>query len=85
MSGAVISQVRLGAAHDGVAELVVTLRYDNGGETLVALDRHAADHLYAACGVSRSEAAAEAFIGQGWECVRDALAASSNRFAAPAQ
>jgi hypothetical protein len=77
MSGALISEVSLGAAHDGVAELVVTLRFDNGGETRVALDRHAADHLYTACGVRDSSA----LVGQGWERVRDALAASSNRFA----
>jgi hypothetical protein len=76
MSGAVISGVQLGAAHDGVAELVVTLRFDNGGESLVALDPHAADHLFAACGARNTDG----LIGQSWERVRDALAASSNRF-----
>lgn len=77
MSGAVISRVQLGAAHDGVAEMVVTLRYDNGGESLVALDQHAAGHLMADCGATQ----ADELIGQGWERVRDALATSSNRFA----
>ena len=32
MSGAVITRVRLGAAHDGVAEMVLTLTYENGKE-----------------------------------------------------
>ncbi len=76
MSGAVISRVRVGAAHDGVAEMVVTLRYDNGGETLVPLDPHAAGCLMTACAAT----GADALIGQGWERVRDALEASSNRF-----
>jgi hypothetical protein len=77
MSGPVISRVQVGAAHDGVAEMVVTLRYDNGGETLVPLDDHAAAHLMTGCGAQ----GAEGLLGQGWERVRDALEASSNRFA----
>ncbi len=77
MSGAVISAVRLGAAHDGAAELVVTLRFDGGGETLVSLDREAAGNLMIACDARD----ADALVGQGWERVRDALEAASNRFA----
>jgi hypothetical protein len=77
MSGAVISRVQMGAAHDGDAEIVLTLRYDNGGETLVALDPHAAGHLMTACGAAHPDA----LLGQGWERVRDALEASSNRYA----
>lgn len=76
MSGAVISRVDLGAAHDGVAEMVVTLRFENGGETQVALDSHAVHHLMTACGIQE----AQALVGQGWAQVRDALEASSNRF-----
>jgi len=76
MSGAVISRVELGAAHDGAAELVVTLRFDNGGETLVALDHHATHHLMTASGAQDSQA----LVGQDWARVRDALQASSNRF-----
>ena len=76
MSGAVISRVELGAAHDGVAEMVVTLRYENGGETLIALDAYAVDHLMTACAAP----APEALVGQGGAYVRDALEASSNRF-----
>ena len=41
MAGAKISEVRLGAAHDGDAELVVTLRFANGGQSLVSLDEYA--------------------------------------------
>ena len=78
MSGAVISRVQLGAAHDGDAEIVLTLRFDNGGETLVSLDHHAASHLMTACGADHPDA----LLGQGWERVRDALEASSNRYAA---
>jgi hypothetical protein len=76
MTGAVICQVRVGASHDGVAEMVVTLRYDNGGETIVPLDPHAAGCLMTQCGA----VGADALIGVGWERVRDALEASSNRF-----
>ena len=78
MSGAVINRVQLGAAHDGDAELVVVLRYENGGETSVALDEVAARHLMASCGAESSDA----LVGQSWERVRDALDASSNRFVA---
>lgn len=76
MNGAVISRVRLAAAHDGDAELVVTLRYENGGEALVALDEWAARHLMETSGANGPDA----LVGQGWEQVRDALEASSNRF-----
>lgn len=76
MSGAAIIGVRLAAAHDGDAELVVTLRYENGGETQVTLDHFAASHLLDACGARDPEA----LVGQGWEHVRNALEASSNRF-----
>ena len=76
MSDGAISRVDLAAAHDGVAELVVTLRFDNGGEQRVALDEFAADHLMRSCG---AEDAAD-LVGRGWQPVRDALEASSNRF-----
>lgn len=76
MSGAVINNVRLGAAHDGDTELIVTLVYENGGVAEVMLDHFAASHLMDACAVHHPEA----LIGQGWQRVRDALSASSNRF-----
>jgi hypothetical protein len=77
MSRAVISRAHLGASHDGAAELVLTLQFDGAGETLVALGPEAANHLMTACGASD----AGALLGQCWERVRDALEASSNRFA----
>jgi len=43
----------------------------------VSLDHHAAHHLMTACGAAHPDA----LLGQGWERVRDALEASSNRFA----
>src|SRR5262245_5213428 len=67
MPEAAIARVQTAAAHDGEAELLVTLHFDNGGETEIALDAFAADHLMRACGAS---SAAE-LIGQGWRFVRD--------------
>jgi len=74
-----IAGVRVGAAHEGVAELVVTLAHVNGGRSEVALDHLAAAALMDACGASRHEEV----IGHNWEKVRDALGVSWNRFAAP--
>jgi hypothetical protein len=76
MSGATIKRVDLGAAHDGEAELIVVLSFENGGETAVALDEYAARALLASCGARTPDG----LIGAGWEHVRDALVASSNRF-----
>jgi hypothetical protein len=75
MSTAVISQVHVAAAHDGVAELIVTLRHGNGASSQVTLDQIAADALMQAC---RAQTADE-LIGHGWDKVRDALAVSWNR------
>ena len=76
MTLAAISQVRIAAAHDGDAELVVELSHDNGGRSEIALDEFAARALLVSCGVSTPEG----LIGASWEKVRDALVASSNRF-----
>ncbi|WP_448579518.1 hypothetical protein [Thermaurantiacus sp.] len=72
---AVIETVAVAAAHDGEAELVVTLRHENGGRSRVTLDEPAARHLFAATGAGDPES----LVGQGWEHVRDALLASSAR------
>ncbi len=77
MSGATISRIEVAAAHDGDAELVVTLTYENGGNAHVPLDDFAARALLAACGKS----APDELIGASWERVRDALIASSARYA----
>ena len=76
MSGAVISHVEVAAAHDGVAELIVTLAFENGGRSLVTLDEFATRKLLEASGVETPDA----LNGLGWELVRDALAASSARY-----
>ncbi|MCP5180458.1 MAG: hypothetical protein H6993_01420 [Pseudomonadales bacterium] len=76
MTAAVICGSRLAAAHDGVAELVVTLRHGNGACTDVSLDHVASTALLAACGVQHPDD----LVGHGWEKVRDALAVSWNRY-----
>lgn len=77
MGGATISQVRIAAAHDGEAELLVTLTFANGGQSLVTLDEFAARALMASSGAQ----SADALIGTDWSHVRDALIAASSRFA----
>jgi hypothetical protein len=77
MAGAVISQVSIAAAHDGEAELVVTLSFANGGRSLVILDEFATRTLLAISNTS----SADQLIGVSWDLVRDALIASSSRFA----
>jgi hypothetical protein len=77
MSEARISQVRIGAAHDGDAELIVTLTYENGGQSHIALDEYAARFLLTAQAASTPED----LIGTHWDKVRDALAAASDRYA----
>jgi hypothetical protein len=76
MSDAFISRVQLAAAHDGEAELMVTLQFENGGETPVALDGHAVRALMESCRVEHPDQ----LVGKGWGHVRDALEVSSNRF-----
>jgi hypothetical protein len=77
MSEAVICGVRVGAAHAGVAEMVVTLRHANGACSDVTLDEAASAALFQVCNAMR----AEDLEGQGWERVRHALCVASNRFA----
>ena len=76
MTAAVIESVRVAAAHEGVAELVVTLRHGNGGTSEIALDQLAASALLKAC----EAAAPEQLTGHSWEKVKDALSVSWNRF-----
>ena len=76
MAGATIKSVRLAAAHEGIAELIVDIAFDNGGVTEVALDSFASQALMDACQAKT----ADDLIGQSWEYVRDALNTSYNRF-----
>ncbi len=71
-----IIDARVAAAHEGVAEMVVTLEYDNGGVSDVALDRSAVDALLR----SAEASSLEDLIGTSWEKVRDALSVSFNRY-----
>ena len=77
MAGATISDVHVVAAHDGDAELRITLRFGNGGQSLVTLDEYAVRSLLASAGAQT----ADQLVGVGWDKVRDALIASSSRFA----
>jgi hypothetical protein len=79
VSDAVICRVRVAAGHDGVAELVVTLRHGNGAQSDIPLDEIAAAALFDRCGAT----VPEQLEGHGWERVREALAVSWNRFSTP--
>lgn len=76
MSGAFIQHVEIAAAHDGIAELIITLEFENGGRSLVTLDEYATRKLLESTGAEDPAT----LTGQGWEHVRDALAASSSRY-----
>ncbi len=76
MSSTTICAVRIAAAHDGAAELIVTLRHGNGGESEVTLDEAGAAALFDATGASTPDE----LVGEGWQHVQTALAVSWNRF-----
>ncbi len=76
MSAAIIRDVRVAAAHEGIAELVVSIEYENGGTTEVALDPMATSALLDSCNAS----SIEDIKGQSWDKVRDALQVSYNRY-----
>ena len=71
-----ITSVRLAAAHEGVAEMIVTVTFENGGATDVPLDRHASDALLRAANAQ----GLDDLVGQSWEAVRDALQTGFNRY-----
>jgi len=71
--------VRIAAAHEGVAELVVTLTHNNGGQSEVALDQMAAFSLMQSCKANQPQE----LVGHSWQEVRDALSVSFNRFNTP--
>jgi hypothetical protein len=72
MSDAVIIAATIGAAHEGKAELVVTLRHDNGGLSEIPLDEGTAALLLDQCGAQ----CIEELTGCGWQQVRDAIVRS---------
>ena len=74
MSGAAIKRVEVAAAHDGDAELIVVLSFENGGESLVALDEYAARALLASCNAQNPDD----LIGAGHYLLPALKAAPSN-------
>jgi hypothetical protein len=76
MEAAIIRDVRVAAAHEGIAELVVSIEYKNGGTAEVALDQMATSALMDSCNAS----SIEDVKGQSWDKVRDALQVSYNRY-----
>ena len=58
MSDAVIGHVQVVAAHDGDAELIVTLVFENGGQSLVTLDEFATRTLMESTGSQQPESLA---------------------------
>lgn len=73
---AIIDSARIAAAHDGAAELIVRVRYPNGGTTEVTLDHTASASLMTACKATELSD----LNGASWELVKDALSVSYNRF-----
>ena len=69
---AVISRVQLGAAREGHAELLITLTYPTGGQTVVPLDPTSCAQLMDLAGSSQ----VEELIGTTWQLVRDAIQAA---------
>ena len=71
-----IKQARVAAAHEGIAEMIVTIEYDNGSVTEVALDRNTVEQLMN----STNAQSLDDLVGASWEQVRDALSAAFNRY-----
>ena len=71
-----IRAVRLAAAHEGVAEMILEIEFENGSASEVSLDNASGLALMKDCDAET----AEDLIGQSWERVRDALTSSYNRY-----
>ena len=74
--GTEIKSVRVAAAHDGDAELIVLVGYSNGGTSEIALDQLASATLMEECHAETLED----LKGHSWEKVKVALQTSYNRF-----
>jgi hypothetical protein len=64
-----ISEAAIAAGHDGRAELVVAVRYENGAVARVRLDEEAAEPVLAAAGITRIED----LVGRPWDILAAAL------------
>ncbi len=62
MSDAVVLAADIAAGHDGDAELVVTVRYENGVVGVVALDSDSAFDIMQSCGAASSAD----LVGRPW-------------------
>ena len=71
-----IKAVRLAAAHEGVAEMVLDIEFENGGTSEVCLDHASGLALMEDCNADT----AEELVGHSWEKVRDALTNAYNRY-----
>jgi hypothetical protein len=69
VSEAVIVGAEIGGGHDGLAELIVRLRYPNGAEGAVVLDEAAGLKLMAACQASH----VDELIGHSWRKIVEGL------------
>jgi hypothetical protein len=65
----VIVGAALAGGHDGLPDLVVRVRYENGAHADVIIDNGAGLRLMARCGAERIEALA----GHSWREIRNAL------------
>ena len=74
--GAHVRSARVAAAHEGSAELIVTVAYPGGGTADVSLDGPASAALMNACDAT----SLDELRGASWESVRDALTISYNRY-----
>lgn len=63
MVDATIERAVVTPGHDGSAEMLVYVRYDNGGRGHVNLDAAAAERLFDRCGATHLEQ----LVGQPWQ------------------
>lgn len=73
---AVIAKARVAAAHEGNAELIVSIEYSNGGVSEIPLDPMATEALMQSCNATTLEH----LQGHSWKKVQAALSVSYNRF-----
>ena len=76
MSKPIIRAVRLAAAHEGIAEMVLEIEFENGSASEVSLDHASGLALMMDCDAET----AEDLIGHSWEKIRDALTTAYNRY-----
>lgn len=63
MAEATIERAVVSPGHDGSAELLVYIRYGNGGRGEVSLDADAAERLFDRCGADDLDQ----LVGQSWQ------------------